>query len=157
MKRRPMLVTALLMGFLLSACSLRSANTVNAGSNILTASPLIGSWTGKSDIKGSDLDKFANSIAGGPLTGPSSMTLNADGTGFLKVADQPERPISWKAEGDKVILQGRSIGAAHGQDTSQTERADADGPWVGTLGVDRKSMVIDMGKVKVTLNHPSGG
>ena len=94
-----------------------------------------------------------NSAAGGPLTGPSSLTLNGDGAGYLKVADLPERPISWKQEGDRVIPETRHVGAANRP--SETDGTGT-GPWVGRLLENRSTMVIDMEQVKVTLNQQAG-
>jgi hypothetical protein len=144
------LVTALLSIFFLAGCASRNPSTVNASSGGILASPLTGKWGGKSDMKDKGLDTFANALAGGPLTGPSSLTLNPDGTGFLKVADLPERPISWKQEGEKVIIEKRSIQQGT---SSGGEQGDlGDGPWVATLSPDQKALKIDMGKVTVTLN-----
>src|ERR1044071_5687397 len=82
-------------------------NTGYAGSPAAVLSPLVGSWTGKSEVKGGDIAKALNGLAGGPLTGRSTLTLNGDGKGFLKVADKPEVPIKWKQEGQKVIIETR--------------------------------------------------
>src|SRR5438552_1959311 len=144
MKRGFLFLTITMAGWALGGCT--NDGRLNASSSQIVSAPLAGTWTGKSDMKGNDLDKFANSIAGGPLTGASSLTLNTDGTGFLKVADQPERPISWKQEGDRVILEARGVRGSPDANTAQTG-----GPWVGQLSADRKTIVIDMEKVKVTL------
>jgi hypothetical protein len=138
---------AAVIAVLLAGCN-GGPSAVNAGPVERALAPLAGRWTGKSDVKGNDLDKFANSVAGGPLTGPSSMTLQADGTGFLKVADQPERPISWKQEGGRLLLEQRSV-----TDTTTSNSSVANGPWVGQLSADKKTVVIDMEKVKVTLSR----
>jgi len=110
-------------------------------------SPLSGTWRGKSDVKGGDLQKFANSIAGGPLTGPSTLTLKPDGTGFIKVADRAERPISWKQEDDRVIMQYRRV------DDSKSPSGSENDAWVGDLSSDRRTMTIDLDNVKVTVKH----
>src|SRR5437870_5511112 len=92
MKRGFLFLTITMAGWVLGGCT--NDGRLNASSSQIVSAPLAGIWTGKSDMKGNDLDKLANSWAGGPLTGASSLTLNPDTTGFLKVADQPERPIS---------------------------------------------------------------
>src|ERR1044071_651468 len=92
---------------LLCGCSSPSLNG-RAPSITAAFSPLSGKWTGKSHMKDRGIGNFVNALEGGPLTGPSSLTLNPDGTSFLKVADKPERPISWKQEGGKVILDIRT-------------------------------------------------
>lgn len=133
---------------LLPGCS--DSGQVNAGSPKPGFSPVIGKWTGKSEVKGGDLQKFANSVAGGPLTGPSSMTLNSGGTGFLKVADRPEIPISWKEEGDRLVLQPSGVNGP------SDAKAGSGGPWVAKWSNDARTWTIDMEKVKVILDHHTG-
>lgn len=142
MKKKLICVAGLLVTFCFCGCS--NTSGVSAGSPPPILSPLAGKWEGKSDVKGGDLAKALNGLAGGPLTGHSTLTLNSDGTGFLKVADKPERPISWKQEGEKVVISTREAGA-----TSDSAGKDT---WVGTLSGDKKSMTIDMEDVKVTLS-----
>ena len=144
---RIILALAALTVSLLSGCNSTGANRVNAGSPAVIVPPVVGSWSGKSELKGGDLQKVANELAGGPLTGHSSLTLNADTTGFLKVADQPERPIAWKLEGQKIILQVQSL---------QPDSHEGNGgPWVGTLSSDGRTMTIDMEQVRVILTKTS--
>jgi hypothetical protein len=131
----------------LAAAGCRSGGGVSAGSPAPAVSPIVGKWSGKSEVKGGDLQKLANSAAGGPLTGPSSMTLNSGGTGFLKVADRPEVPISWKEEGDRLILSLR------GADGDGASSPSTNGPWVAKWSSADRTWTIDMEKVKVILNH----
>lgn len=135
-----------------------TGSKVNAGPVSAALSPLVGEWSGKSDMKDKGVGTFVNSIEGGPLTGPSSLTLNADGTGFLKVADQAEKPITWKQEGDKVTLQAatQSEGQNSGKAQKPSQTAGGVGPWVATLSNDKKTLTIDMEKVKVTLHRVEG-
>jgi hypothetical protein len=149
MRRLSQLAAAAVMAaWTLAGCS--NGGKVDAGPVAKALSPLAGKWTGKSEVKGGDLAKFANSVAGGPLTGPSSLTLDSDGTGYMKVADGPERPISWKQEGDRVIIETRGVEGA------SDKHADSDGPWVGHLSNDRRTMTIDMQKAKVILSQHTG-
>lgn len=100
-------------------------------------SPLAGKWVGQAKLAtGSDITKIKNALSGDKMTGDSNLTLNADGTGFLKVAKHKEEPISWKQEGQKVLL-----------------TKDADTSYVGTMAEDGRSMTIDMGEVKVELTR----
>ena len=143
--RRWNLLAVMLAALTLAGCN--SGGRVNAGTAAPGFSPFVGTWTGKSEVKGGDLQKFANSVAGGPLTGPSSMTLNSDGTGFLKVADSPERPIAWKQEGDRLILQPSGVNGP------SDAKPDSGGPWVAKWSNDDRTWTIDMEKMRVILNH----
>jgi hypothetical protein len=144
MKQAGMLAV-LFTTIILFGCS--NAGSVNAGSAAPGFSPVFGTWTGKSEVKGGDLAKFANSVAGGPLTGPSSMTLNQGYTGFLKIADRPERPIVWKQEGDRLILQPSGVNGP------SDAKAGSGGPWVAKWSNENRTWTIDMDKVKVILDH----
>ena len=125
-----------------AGCDNRGTPTIIAGSPPPILSPLAGKWTGDSEVKGGDLAKALNSLAGGPLTGPCALTLNSDGTGYLKVADKAERPITWKQDGEKVLIDIRPADSA-------TEPLPS---WVGTISRDGKNMTIDMEDVKVKLS-----
>jgi hypothetical protein len=139
------ILAAALAFALLSGCS--NSGQINAGSAKPDVSPVFGTWTGKSEVKGGDLQKFANSVAGGPLTGPCSLTLNQGGTGFLKVADRPEIPIAWKEETNRLILQPSGVNGP------SDAKAGSGGPWVATWSNDTHTWTIDMDKVKVILNQ----
>ena len=126
-----------------------SNSSIQAGNQkIPLPSPVAGSWTGEAKLNtGNDLVKIGNKLSGDKMTGASSLKLNADGTGFMKVAKGAEKPITWKAEDRKVIIDSRSI------DNSKPAEGSKDGPYVGTLSEDKKTLSIDMGDVKVILNH----
>jgi hypothetical protein len=147
MKSRALTLVGIVALFAMAGCSPDGAPTVSAGSPSALISPLAGKWSGKSEVKGGDLQKLLNSAAGGPLTGPSTLTLSAGGTGFLKVADKPERPISWKQEGKKILVETRAISSDAGSQPG--------GQWVGTVSEDNRTMTIDMEDVKVVLSKVS--
>jgi hypothetical protein len=128
----------------LAGCNNNGAPTVIAGSPPAIISPLVGNWTGKSEVKGGDLAKALNGLAGGPLTGPSTLTLKADGTGYLKVADKAERPITWKQDGDKVVIEVKSAEREASSEPVTT--------WIATTSSDRRFMTIDLDDVKVKLS-----
>ena len=96
-------------------------------------------------MKDKGIDTFVNSIQGGPLTGPSYLTLNSDGTGFLQVGDKRDRPITWKPDEKDVIIK-RSADDTRGADSGL-----GDGPWVGTVSEDGKTIQVDMARVRLTL------
>jgi len=108
-------------------------------------SPLAGKWAGKSDMKDKGIDTFINSIKGGPLTGPSYLTLKPDGTGYLQVGDKRDRPILWKQDDQNVIIR-RNPDDEGGKDSGL-----GGGPWVGSVSEDGKTMHVDMSKVRLTL------
>ncbi|MCC6728688.1 MAG: hypothetical protein IT208_05040 [Chthonomonadales bacterium] len=126
---------ALIFGCALSGCN---GGAPSRGQAPLSAaeSPLGGVWTGQSDMKDQGLGFLANAVAGGPLTGPSRLRLDVKGTGFLKVADRPEQPISWKAEDGKVTIKTRDI-----EDGDSAEDEEG-GPWSGTLSDDDRQCVL---------------
>lgn len=141
---------AFIFGCALSGCNGGAPSRGQAPLSAAT-SPLGGVWAGQSDMKDQGLGSFANAVAGGPLTGPSQLRLDANGTGFLKVADRPERPVSWKAEDGKVIIETRDI------EDGGSANDEEGGPWVGTLSDDDRTMRIDMEKVIVTLHRKDTG
>jgi hypothetical protein len=133
----------------LAGCNDAGSPTINAGSPATLISPLAGKWSGKSEVKGGDVAKALNSLAGGPLTGPSSLTLNSDGTGYFKVADKAERPITWKQDGEKLLIQARRV--------DEDASSEAGAVWVGTVSGDGKYLTIDMEEVKVRLSKNTSG
>ena len=149
MYRRYKIGLVLLAAVAVGGCSQRGG--VSAGSLAAAVSPLSGKWEGKSEVKGGDLDKLANSVSGGPLTGPRSMTLNPDGTGFLEITDKSEQPVSWRQEGDHDILEVRHI-----SDNTNGDHEDHGGPWVGRLSDDNRTMTIEMDKARVILRKQQG-
>ena len=94
-------------------------------------------------MKGGDLAKALNGLAGGPLTGHSTLTLNSDGKGFLKVADKPEIPVAWKQEGQKLVIETRG---------SSDDSNKPKNTWVGTLSDSNRALTIDMEDVTVKLS-----
>jgi hypothetical protein len=96
-------------------------------------------------MKDKGIDTFVNSIEGGPLTGPSYLTLKSDGTGFLQVGDKRDRPILWKQDEGNVIIR-RNPDDPDGKDSGL-----GGGPWVGSVSKDGDTMHVDMKKVRLTL------
>jgi len=113
-------------------------------------SPLVGAWTGKSKVSTSNgLMGMAMAIAGAQLEGPSTLTLNPNGKGYLKVAKTAERPIEWSQDGTKLVLTNVAKYSAK----TTPEKSD---PVVATLSDDAKMMTIDLGQVTVTLAKQPG-
>jgi hypothetical protein len=111
------------------------------------ASPVVGTWTGKSKLApSSGLAGLATALAGDQVEGPSTLTLQANGNGYLKVAKTPERAITWKQDGKKLVLTG--VGGSG----PKNDANKADEPAVATLSDDEKTMTIDLGQLTVTLS-----
>ena len=68
----------------------------------------------------------------------------------MKVAQTPEQPIAWKQEGDKIILEGRSVQGKTGS-LGEGQKSNSFSSCVGTLSNNGQTMKIDMGKVQATL------
>jgi hypothetical protein len=139
---------------ILVGCEATPTTTTGGAPSIRVAlSPLAGTWSGKSDLKDKGLGSFQNALGRDQLTGPSSATLSADGTGFVKASDQPERPVTWRAEGEKVLFEPRSTGDATAPPPAGDDPVAGSGGFVGTLSEDRKTLVLDLPKVTVTLRR----
>jgi hypothetical protein len=144
--------TRFLLAAVAIAASIAGCNTssVEVGDKkIPLPTTIAGTWTGEAKLNtGSDLVKIENKLSGDKMTGDSKLTLNGDGTGFMKVAKGAEQPVTWKQEGPKVIVEKRSI-------EEKTKSPDSEGPYVATLSEDKKTMTFDMGNVKVVLSKSS--
>lgn len=143
------LMIACFIGALMGGCGPQS----NSGSptatqiNFQAASPVIGNWTGKSKLEHSDgLAALATALAGDQVEGPSTLTLQSNGNGYLKIAKMPERAITWRQDGKKLVLS--HVGGSN----TKGESGKGDDDAVATLSDDDKTMTIDLGQLKVTLN-----
>ncbi len=77
--------------------------------------------------------------------GECTLTLKADGTGFLKVPIAPERAIAWSEEDGKVIFRPRDEDKA----VSNAASAPGMGSTVGTLSADKQQLDLDLGILKI--------
>ena|SRR5579871_4330434 len=137
---------------LLAGCS--QPGSVSGTPLAALTSPVVGTWSGQAKLAtGNTLVKIKNALSGDKMTGDSRLTLKADGTGFLKIAKQPERAVVWRQEGHKLILQPQEIGADGTVQTSATDKNS----YVGTLSEDGKTITLDMGEVKVSLLKQGSG
>ena len=111
-----------------------------------------GTWTGLvKPGNGPVSDLIANA-----MKGPSDLTLNPDGTGFLKISGVPEEPISWKQEGDKLILQSRPLSSSQAAPGGLiTVNSVPLQILVGTLSQDGNTLRIDLGQVSLDMNRSS--
>ncbi|HLJ56710.1 MAG TPA: hypothetical protein VKT77_16850 [Chthonomonadaceae bacterium] len=114
-------------------------------------SPLVGTWTGKSKAEETQgLAGLAMAVAGDQLVGPCSLTLNANGNGYLKVAKTPEAAVTWRQDGNKIVLTGATASTVAGGARAKPSASKSDTA-VATLGSDGRTMTIDMGQVTVSL------
>jgi len=122
----------------------------DSGSPAGSDDKLLGTWRGQSKVDPGSTLALASSFTGAnQVAGPSTLTLNPDGKGFIKIARSAEKPIAWRTEGQKMIMEVRGF---DGSKVPNTDKAD-NGPWVGTLAADEKSLFIDMGDLSVNLNR----
>jgi hypothetical protein len=68
---------------------------------------------------------------------PATLTLKNDGTGYLKIPNAPERAITWKMDGERIVLSGM-----------QDNKTGSDSSIVGRLSEDKKTLTFDLGPVK---------
>jgi len=112
----------------------------------LAPSPAVGEWSGKmmAPPQGS-MNQLALLAIGIMGDNPSArLSLKGDGTGYLKIPNAPERPVSWRMDGDRIILGGADAIAA-------TTTASSHGQVVGRLSDDKKTITLDLGLVQFSL------
>jgi hypothetical protein len=152
------MIGGLSLSILLAGCAPQtnsgtpSATPISAPVN----SPLVGNWTGEAKFAtSSDINKLANAFTADQVTGASKLMLQADGTGYLKVAKSPERPITWRQDGKKVVLEAAAgTTEANGSTSSSGKGEDT---FVSTLSESGDSMTVDMGQVTVSLTKEASG
>lgn len=127
-------------------------------------SPAVGTWEGNAAFKQVNTPvQMADELAGNPLSGAAALTVNPDGTGFIKVGSLPEMPIEWKLEGHKAIMSQRtnlaSAGSKSGAQPAHPSLGGIDtlqqGTFVGTMAPDFKSMTVDLGPATIRLTKQS--
>ncbi|MBC8134541.1 MAG: hypothetical protein H8F28_01470 [Fibrella sp.] len=135
MMRLSALVATASCAFLLVGCSLMQ-------------SPAVGDWSGKmsaapqSGMIGAFATGMTTMMAGEPS---ASLTLKSDGTGYMKVMTAPEQAITWKADGDRILLYGM------GETPKGNASPAPDEPIIGKLSEDKKSLMFDLGPVRFNL------
>lgn len=107
-------------------------------------SPLVGTWSGTAQVT-LPPNNPAMALAGA-MAGPqaSSLVLNPDGTGTFRVANLAERAVTWKDEGNRVVLRDQAGAKAGGN-------APASGDVVGTLSSDKQTLTVTLSKATATL------
>ena len=121
--------------FLLVGCSLMQSPAVGDWSGKMTAAP-------QSGVMGA-LATGMTAVMGGDPT--ANLTLKSDGTGYMKVMTAPEQAITWKADGERILLYGMSAPAKNNTAPASQE------PIIGKLSDDKKSMMFDLGPVQFNL------
>lgn len=84
------------------------------------------------------------------MNAEATVTLNADGSGFVKLPMIPEQPATWMEKDGKVTL---TVG---GNATSGSGKTNPPAPGsgssvVGTLAADGRTMQVDLGPVQLDL------
>ncbi len=136
MLRYSALLASVSCALLLTGCSLMQSPAVGEWSGKMTAAP-------QSGVMGALATGMTSAMGGDPS---ATLTLKSDGTGYLKVMTAPERPITWKADGERILLTGMS------QDKNQSASSSSSEPIVGKLSEDKKTMTFDLGPVQFSLN-----
>ncbi|MBC7805208.1 MAG: hypothetical protein H7145_03560 [Akkermansiaceae bacterium] len=114
----------------------------------LVRSPAVGEWSGKMTAapQSGMIGAFATGMTAAMGGDPSaSLTLKSDGTGYMKVMTAPEQAITWKADGERILLYGM-------EKPSKAEASPApEEPIIGKFSEDKKSLVFDLGPVQFNL------
>ena len=135
MIRLSALIATASCAFLLVGCSLMQSPAVGEWSGKMSASP-------QSGMIGAFATGMTTMMAGEPS---ASLTLKSDGTGYMKVITAPEQAISWKTDGDRILLYGMG-------ETSKGNASPApEEPIIGKLSEDKKSLTFDLGPVQFDL------
>ncbi len=108
-------------------------------------SPAVGTWTGR-PVAGGLLGQ-----ALGRANLEATVTLNADGTGFVKLPPAPEQPATWTEKDGKVTLTVGGTGGASPQAAPDPAAPGSGGTVVGTLAGDGRTMRVDLGPVQLEL------
>lgn len=104
-------------------------------------SPVVGTWIGKIEIdneekSGGLLGIMVKELVGEiDQSGPCTLNMRNDGTGFLKLGKNPERPITWTLNEDKVTIRRDSSG----KDQSKS----GDVLVVATIAADKQSITLE--------------
>ena len=113
-------------------------------------SPAVGDWQGTMSASpgagglGALAIGFAAAATGNT---PANLTLKNDGTGYLKLPTAPERPMTWKMDGDRVLLFVRRDAAS----TPASGNNASDTALVGKLSEEKKTLTFDLGPVQFAM------
>jgi hypothetical protein len=116
-------------------------------------SPAVGEWSGKmaaspqSGVLGALATGMSTAMGGEPT---ATLTLKNDGTGYMKVMSAPEQAITWKVDGERVLLYGMSEPPKNSAQPASTE------PIIGKLSEDKRSLMFDLGPVQFNLAKKAG-
>ncbi|HTE21072.1 MAG TPA: hypothetical protein VK689_22120 [Armatimonadota bacterium] len=118
---------------------------VFAAAGCAQQSPLVGTWTVTAQLT-LPPNNPAMALAGA-MAGPqaSTLVLNPDGTGTFRVAGLAERAVTWKEEGDRVVLRNQA-----GAKASSNAPA-AGGDVVGNLSSDKQTLTVTLSVATATL------
>ncbi|MBC8142387.1 MAG: hypothetical protein H7Y38_13205 [Armatimonadetes bacterium] len=118
------------------------AATVMLAGCSLMPSPAVGEWSGAMTAapQGGAMGALAAGMLGAAGGANAELTLKSDGTGYIKAMSAPERPITWKMDGDRVLIAG----------TEGFQNGSKEGI-VARLSEDKKTMNVDMGVVQFAL------
>lgn len=109
----------------------------------LMPSPAVGEWTGTmtANPQGGAIAQMGAGMLGAMGSATADLTLKADGTGYARAMGAPERPITWKMDGDRVLIFGANAG----------KNANPSDAMVARLSEDKRTLLLDMGPIQVNL------
>ncbi|RYG86956.1 MAG: hypothetical protein EON58_21155 [Alphaproteobacteria bacterium] len=146
-------LSALSCALIVTGCSLIQSPVVGDWSGNMTASPQSGGI-------GAMIGGFATAMVG---NAPAELTLKADGTGYLKIPSAPEQIITWKMDGERVLLTlpdsnnnheatpGSSGVISGSSRTSSPSPNASEGPIIGKLSEDKKTLTFDLGPIQFAM------
>lgn len=79
----------------------------------------------------------------------STLTLDPDGKGFLKMSVAPEQAITWTVEDGNLVLH-HADGAGGGNGSIPPS---ANGNLVGHLSSDRQTLTVDLGPLSMEMHR----
>lgn len=135
MLRFSALVAIASCAFTLVGCSLMQSPAVGEWSGKMTASP-------QSGMIGAFATGMTAAMGGDPV---ANLTLKSDGTGYLKVMATPEQAITWKVDGERILLYGMNEPSKGNSSTASSE------PIIGMMSEDKKALLFDLGPVQFNL------
>ena len=141
MKQNSALLATLACTLIVAGCSLLQSPAVGDWSGTMTASPQGG-------VIGAIATGFVTAVTGNS----ASLSLRADGTGYVKMMSAPEQQITWKADGDRVLIYGIDT-ASNKEDAtiSPSPNAPKSDAVIARFSDDKKTLTVDAGSVQFSL------
>ena len=137
---------------IVAVVALVSCTVLVAGCSLLQ-SPAVGDWSGTMTAapQGGVMGAIASGFVTATVGNTASLSLRADGTGYVKMMSAPEQQITWKADGDRVLIRGIRSGADGVTTASPAPSVSENDAVIARLSADKKTLTVDAGPVVFTL------